>query len=262
MYMDFWTLMDILHRKQLIMNPMRSEKLDRFIEALNLPKNSRVIDFGCGKGEFLLRLHSLYNIKGVGIDKSPYCINESKRQKQLRAPESDIEYLLMDGKDYAASNEFDLASCMGASWIWGGIEGTLNSLNKLVKPGGLIVLGEPYWLKEPDEEYLALEGFKRSDFHSHMENVLMGDEFGLTCAYTLASDVEDWDGYETPHWWAVSEYSDRNPDDPDVPEILMNVKKNRETYLKYARDAMGWCLYVYRKPIHPIRIPTSSTSSV
>ena len=242
--------MDILHSKQLIMNPMKSEKFDRFCETLNLPKHSRVIDIGCGKGEFLHRLYSLYEISGVGVDKSPYCIEECKQQKSMRTPDADIEYLIMDGKDYKAVEEFDLAACVGASWIWGGIRGSLQALGDLTRPGGLVVLGEPYWLKEPAEEYLKLEETTRDEFHSHMENVLIGDEFGLTCVYTLASDFGDWDEYETPHWWSVSEYADENPDDPDLPEILANMKKYREIYLKYGRDTMGWCLYVFRKPLH------------
>lgn len=249
--MDFWKLMDVFHRKQLIMNPMRSEKIDRLCRTLNLPQNGRVVDIGCGKGEFLHRLHALYNISGIGIDKSPYCIEDCKRLKEEKAPEADIEYLLMDGKDYQSTEKFDLASCMGASWIWGGIKGSLQALSDFTKPGGLVLLGEPYWRKEPDAEYLKLEEMKREDFHSHRENVLMGDDVGLTCVYTLASDVEDWDEYETPHWWAVSEYSDSNPDDPDLPEIWESIRKNRETYLKYGRDTMGWCIYIYRKPVHP-----------
>jgi SAM-dependent methyltransferase len=246
--MDFWKLMDILHSKQLIMNPLRDEKLTRFCETLDLSANSRVVDIGCGKGEFLHRLYTMYGVSGVGIDKSPYCIEDCNEQKEKRAPEADIEYLLMDGKDYSSDEKFDLASCIGASWIWDGIKGTLKALSDLTKPGGLIVLGEPYWLKEPSEEYLRLEECERDTFHSHRENVLIGDELGLTCVYTLASDLEDWDGYETPHWWAVSEYADTHPDDPDLPEIWENMRKYRETYLKYGRDTMGWCLYIYRKP--------------
>ena len=244
--------MDVFHSKQLIMNPMRDEKLTRFCNILNLPANSRVVDIGCGKGEFLHRLHAMYGVSGIGIDKSPYCIEDCKQQKETRAPDADIEYLLMDGRDFVTDEKFDLASCMGASWIWGGIRGTLKALSDLTKPGGLIVLGEPYWLQEPSEEYLGLEEMKREDFHTHRENVLMGDELGLMCVYTMASDLEDWDSYEAPHWWAVSEYADAHPDDPDLPEIWENIRKFRETYLRYGRDTMGWCLYVYRKPVHSI----------
>jgi SAM-dependent methyltransferase len=250
--MDFWKLMDILHKKQLIMNPMRDEKFSRFCEILNLTESSRVIDIGCGKGEFLHRLHALYGISGIGIDKSQYCIEDSKRQKVERAPDADLEYLQMDGKDYVTDEKFDLTSCMGASWIWGGIRGTLKTLSDMTKPSGLIVLGEPYWVKEPVKEYLEREEMERDSYHSHRENVIMGDELELTCIYTLTSDKEDWDSYEALHWWAVSEYADAHPYDPDLSEIWENMRKFRESYLRYGRDTLGWCLYVYRKPIHSI----------
>ena len=246
--MDFWKLMDIVHKKQLIMNPMRSVKLDRLCEMLDLPQGGRVLDVGCGKGEFLLRLNNLYDISGIGIDKSPYCVNDSKANKEARAPEANIDFLLMDAADYKTEEQFDLTCCMGASWIYGGIKGTLKALQGMTKPGGLIVTGEPYWLKEPSDEYLKADEMKNETFHTHMENVLMGDEFGLTCGYTLASDHEDWDHYEAPHWWSASEYVDANPNDPDNSEILENAKKYREIYLKWGRDTMGWCIYLYRKP--------------
>ena len=250
--MDFWKLMAIVHAKQQILNPMSAEKMTHFVDMLDLPPNSRVADIGCGKGEFLHRLYERYQISGVGVDISNYFIEDCKANKAKRAPDADITYLLMDGKDFKPSEQFDLTCCMGASWIYGGIRGTLEALTGMTKTGGLLVLGEPYWLKEPAQEYLEMEGSKREDFHSHRENVLMGDEYGVTCAYTLASNHMDWDEYETPHWWAVSEYADQHPDDPDLPEIWEHMKKSRETYLKHGRDTMNWCLYVYRKPVHPI----------
>ena len=230
--MDFWKLMDVLHKKQLIMNSMRSSKLDRFCEVLDLPQGSRVLDVGCGKGEFLLRLNKLYGVSGIGIDKSPICVNDCKTNKEARAPEAGIEFLLKDAADYETEEQYDLTSCMGASWVYGGIKGTLKALQGMTKPGGIIVVGEPYWLKEPSDEYLKADETERDTFHTHMENVLMGDEFGLTCGYTLASDHEDWDHYEALHWWSASEYVDMNPHDLDNTEILENAKKHREIYLR------------------------------
>lgn len=241
--------MDILHKRQLIMNPMRSAKLDRFIDILDLEQGSRVLDVGCGKGEFLLRLNKKYNATGIGIDKSSYCFKDCKENKQKRAPDADINYLLMDAAEFKTDEKFDLTSCMGASWIYGGIKGTLEALTDLTKPGGLILAGEPYWLKDPDPEYLKAEEMEKETFHTHMENAVMGDQYGLTCSYTMCSDHEDWDLYESPHWRSAAEYVDANPDDPDNPEILEHSRKYREIYLKWGRDTMNWCIYLYRKPL-------------
>ena len=71
--------MDVLHSRQVILNPMRDEKLTRFCKILELSNGSRVVDIGCGKGEFLHRLHEMYGISGVGVDKSPYFIEDCRK---------------------------------------------------------------------------------------------------------------------------------------------------------------------------------------
>jgi len=70
----------------------------------------------------------------------------------------------------------------------------------------------------------------------------------LTCVYTLVSTQQDFDHYETLSWMAITDYAEANPTDPDLPEILERMKHEKRVYLQWQRDAMGWALYVYRKP--------------
>ncbi|MFQ5834260.1 MAG: SAM-dependent methyltransferase [Candidatus Thorarchaeota archaeon] len=229
---------------------MSKEKFERFCKVLNLIRGARVIDIACGKGEYLVRFAELYDISGVGVDKSPFCIRDCKEKLNTRMPEANLEFLEMDGADYRPDSpeSFDLAMCLGASWVFGGHRGTLRALNGMTKPGGLIVAGEPYWLGEPSEDYLQASGMKRADYLTHHENVLVGEEEGLKCVYTIVSDVNDWDHYETLQLWAIDDHVRSNPEDPDNAELLKRGASQREQYLKWGRDTLNWAIYVFRKP--------------
>ncbi len=69
--MDFWKLMEILHKYQEIMNPVTEEKLDKLVGLLKLQRGSSVLNIACGKGTLLMKLVEKYGVRGVGVDKSP-----------------------------------------------------------------------------------------------------------------------------------------------------------------------------------------------
>lgn len=247
--MDKWKYYDVCHRRHVFCNPMSVEKFERLCGLFELKPKSRVLDIASGKGEFLVRLAELYDISGVGVDISPYCIRDSLEKKQQRVPNADLRFIEMDAVEYKPDSpeSFDLAMCVGASWIYKGYLGTLRALKDMTKQGGLIVVGEPYWLREPSEEYLRADNLRRDEFGTHYENVKTGEAEGLTCLYTVVSDLDDWDHYETLHWWAIEEYVRTHPDDPDNKELLEQSRRDKETYLMWGRDTLGWAIYTYRK---------------
>ena len=247
--MDKWKYYDIRHKRHLLCNPMNKEKFERLCRLLRLESEARVLDIACGKGEFLIRLAELHHISGVGVDISPYCISDCLKKRRNRVPNCNVEFIEMDGAKYKPerSESFDLTMCIGASWIYGGYRGTLCALKKMTKQGGLIIVGEPFWLKEPSEEYLKADKMKREDFRTHYENVKAGEKEGLTCIYTMASNHDDWDHYETLGWWSINEYKKTNPNDQDNPELLKRKNCEKETYLRWGRETLGWAIYVFRK---------------
>jgi len=140
--------------------------------------------------------------------------------------------------------------CIGASWIYKGHRGTLSALKTMTKPDALILVGEPFWLQDPDDAYLDAENLTRDMFGTHYENVLVGEDEGLFPLYTMVSNQDDWDRYETLQWYAAEKYARDNPDDPDVSEILTRVARGRTNYLHWGRDTVGWAMYLFRKPSH------------
>jgi len=246
--MDTWKFYDITHREHAVCNPTSEEKVARLVELMQLPTDAQVVDIACGKGEFLMRLAEAYNVRGVGVDASPFCIADADRRLRAQAPPARIAFTQMDGADFEPDepHSFTLASCIGASWIFGGHGGTLDALVSLVEPDGWVIAGEPYWLQEPSEEYLRACGFTRDAFGSHVENVEAGERRGMDLVHTLVSSKDDWDRYEGLQWYSSSEYARAHPDDPDLPELLERVAKNKSVYLSWGRDTVGWAIYVFR----------------
>jgi SAM-dependent methyltransferase len=252
---DRWKFFDITHRDHVICNPTSISRLDELIGLLDLGPEARVLDIASGKGEFVVRASERFGgpqgagFRGVAVDLSPYCISDLRAKVADRVPAAGIEILEMDGADYApTAGTFDLACCMGGDWVFGGHRQTLAFLAGAARPGGLVLVGEPFWRKTPAPEYLAWSGLSGDQFATHAVNVEIGEGQGLTPLLALASTDEEWDRYETLQWRAAARFADSHPADPDVPELLRRVEKNRHEYLNWGRETLGWALYLFATP--------------
>ena len=246
--MDTWKFYDITHREHAVCNPTSEEKLARLVELLRLPTGAQVVDIACGKGEFLIRLAEVYGARGTGIDLSPFFITEAERRLTARVASAGITFTQMDGSDFKLDepHSLDMASCIGASWVFGGHAGTLDALAGMVKPGGWVVVGEPFWQQEASEEYLAAAGVAREDIGSHSSNAESGEHRGLDLVHTIVSSRDDWDRYEGLQWYATYEYARDHSDDPDLAEVVERVSTARAAYLRWGRDTLGWAIYVFK----------------
>ncbi|RCS53093.1 class I SAM-dependent methyltransferase [Bremerella cremea] len=245
--MDTWKFYDITHREHEICNPTSDAKLAQLVKLLRLPNNAQVADIACGKGLFLMRMAEAYEIRGTGIDISPFFIAAAQQRFQTQAPAADITFQQIDGADFKPDqHSLDLASCLGASWIFGGHANTLAALTSMVKLGGWVIVGEPFWKQEPTQEYLAACGCRREDFGSFSSNAEAGEKLGLELVHTFASNQDDWDTYEGLQWYATSEYARAHPDAPDLAEVPQRVNQGRTAYLRWGRDTLGWAIYLFR----------------
>ena len=78
--MELWKFFDITHREHVFCNPMSVEKFEELIALLRLEPEDRVLEFATGKGEFITRLAEQYDIEGIGVDISPYCISDAQEK--------------------------------------------------------------------------------------------------------------------------------------------------------------------------------------
>lgn len=215
---------------------MSTAKCEALCRLFQCEPNTRVLDLGCGKGAFLIQLAKLYDIIGIGIDLS---ITDCIENKRRYVPTANIQFIAMDAADYILKSGefFDLTLCIGASFIYGGYRETIHALKQVTKPEGLLVIGEPYWLQEPNENYLKAEGYQRDTFGTHLSNVTDAEAAGFTCLYTLVSTQDEWDHYVGLSWWAIDEYVRKNPEDSDIT-ALVAWSQWKHRYLKWGRDTL------------------------
>jgi hypothetical protein len=247
--MDTWKFYGITHADHVVCNPTSTQRLDELIELLDLDPGASVWEAACGKGELLVRLADRRRIRATGVDMSPYEIVVARKRAAARAAADALTIIEGDAAAHPPEPaSVDLAVCLGASWIWGGHRGTLRALRGFVKPGGSVLVGEPYWRREPDPGYLAAAELAAGDFSTLHGNVEIAAEEGLTLLYALPSRDEDWDRYEFLQLRAAERWALAHPDDPDVDELLSRARRGTDAYLRWGRDALGWSIYLFRVP--------------
>ena len=145
--MEFFDLMSISHRYMEILNPSTSEKIIKLGKLLELKKGNRVIDFGCGCAEPLTLWAEEFGITGIGIDISADFCDRARKKLAMRGLSDRIEIICSNGADYVfEEGAFDAATCIGATFIFGGYQKTVQVLKRAVHQNGRLGIGETHWL--------------------------------------------------------------------------------------------------------------------
>jgi SAM-dependent methyltransferase len=249
--MDLRKYFAIGHERHLFCNPLSEAKVDELIALLALSDEARVLDIACGKAEFLVRTVKRWSCSAVGVDISPCFVADARAKVQAAGLQAAIEIVEANGSEYdGEASSFDAAVCLGA--FWDGLEGTLRALSSWAKPGGLVVVGEPFWRGAPSPEHLEAAELTESSFGTHLGNAQTGLGLGLGLLHTIVSSEDDWDRYEGNQWYAAERYSRCHPGDPDLLELMAKVRKARDGYLRWGREEIGWSIYLFVKdPFQP-----------
>jgi SAM-dependent methyltransferase len=235
-----------------ILNPLLEEQLRTIGEAAEVGPATRVLDLCCGKGEMICRWAEWFGAFGLGVDLSEAFVAAARARARELGVDARVEIAQGEAAAFArhlAAREpasFEVVSCLGASWIGGGLAGTIELMRPLVIPGGSIVIGEPF-LEEPvPAEGLAAFGFGPDDYVSLERTVARFDAAGLEVVEMIAAEARGWERYEAPQWRAVARWLEANPDDPDRDAMRAFLDEGRRNYVTWGRRYLGWAVFVAR----------------
>ena len=247
--MEVFKFTTIAHRRMAICNPVSSDALDACLEWLSLDEDDRVVDVGCGKGEMLIRLAERYGAEGIGIDHNPAFLDVAEAEAARRLPPGRVTFQHVEAGRYSALPEsFAAAICFGSTHAFGDLRTTIPSLAAWVPSGGRVLIGEGFWKREPDHEYLNFLGAERHELQDHAGNLAAGIEAGLIPIFDRITTPPEWDAYEGLYAESVEDYVAAHPEDPDVGALHDRIRAWREGYLRWGRDTLGFGAYVFQKP--------------
>ena len=243
--MDIPRIFNITESAHRIHNPITPEKLATLGAVLRLESGTRVLDLGSGSGEMLCTWARDHGITGTGIDMSRLFTEQAKFRAVELGVADRVEFIHGDAAGYVSDEKAGVAACLGATWIGGGVAGTIELLARSLRTGGIILIGEPYWRRLPPTEDVAKQCHAQSiaDFLVLPELLASFGRLGYDVVEMVLADQDGWDRYEAAKWLTMRRWLEANPGDELVNDVRATLTSEPERYAAYTREYLGWGVF-------------------
>jgi SAM-dependent methyltransferase len=237
-----FTIRESSHR---VHNPFTSDKLATLGRSLRLPPGTRALDLASGTGEMLCTWARDHDLTGTGVDISTVFTEKARARAAELGVAGRVDFVHADASGYVADEPVDLAACVGATWIGGGVAGTVELLARSLRPGGLMLVGEPFWLSEPPDQE-TVEGShmsSRADLLMLPELIEQFGDLGYDVVEMILADQDSFDRYRAAQWLNLRRWLDRNPDDELAADVRAELSTQPAQYARYQRAYLGWGVF-------------------
>jgi SAM-dependent methyltransferase len=226
-----------------IMNPLTPERLTLVGEICGLRQDLAVLDLACGKGEMLCLFAAKFGASGVGVDIYPPLIADARARAVELGVADHVQFVEGDAAQPLDVGRFGVVSCLGASWIGGGLAGTLQIMLRHAEPRAWLLVGEIYWARPPSAKLSARYGQPFADLAGTLDVFESAD---VDLVEMVLTNDDDWDRYAASQWLNVANWLDANPDQPDAAAVRAERDESRQRYLADERGTLGWGVFIGR----------------
>ncbi|MFF9479550.1 SAM-dependent methyltransferase [Streptomyces sp. NPDC014733] len=242
--MDREQISRIAHAEHPVKSPLDDASVHRLL-ARGLPRgDERVLDLGCGGGEWLLRaLEARPEASATGVDLSEDALAQAREGARARGVAERLALHRQPAAEFVSAEPFDLVLSVGAAHAFGGLLPTLAAAREHLAPGGRVVIGDGFWERTPSPEAVGMLG-DFADLATTLDRVVAD---GWTPVDGHISTRQELDAYEWACWGTLAAWALDHPDDPGSAEALATAHLRRSEWLRAYRDTWGFLTLVLRR---------------
>lgn len=243
--MDLPRIFTIRESSHRIHNPFTADKLAALGQALHLRPGDRVLDLASGSGEMLCTWARDHGVTGTGVDISILFTQQARARATELGVADRVTFVHDDATGYVSAEPVDVAACVGGTWIGGGVPGTIELLSTSLRPGGLILIGEPYWRRQvPDPQTAKSSGATSTEDFLLLPDLLERfGSLGYDVVEMVLASQDSWDRYQAAQWLNLRRWLDANPDDELAADVRRELTEDPIRYARYQREYLGWGVF-------------------
>ncbi|OKK00866.1 SAM-dependent methyltransferase [Amycolatopsis sp. CB00013] len=234
----------IAHADHPIKSPLDDASVGRLLNRSLSRGDARVLDLGCGTGEWLLRaLATRPHLLAEGVDISGGALEDARRAANDRGVADRLVLHHREADGFVSAQPFDLVLSVGSSHAFGGLLPTLAAARRHLAPGGRVLIGEGFWSRTPSPEAVEMLG-DFADLATTVDRVVAD---GWTPIHGHVSTRHELDEYEWACWGSLASWALDHPEGPNGKEALSMATIRRTEWLRVYRETWGFLSLVLRR---------------
>ncbi len=240
---DIPRIFNITESAHRIHNPVTPEKLAVLGAALRMEPGTRVLDLGSGSGEMLCTWARDHGITGTGVDMSSLFTEQAKLRALELGVADKVRFIHGDAAEYVSDEKVGVAACVGATWIGGGVAGTIDLLTRSLAPEGSSSSASPTGGSfRPRKTSPGVSCTSISDFLPLPAFLRLSAAWCDVVEMVLA-DQDGWDRYEAAKWLTMRRWLEANPGDELAETVRGELTTEPLRYAAYTREYLGWGVF-------------------
>ena len=241
--MDRTEISRLAHTAHPIAAPVAGRHVEVLLSRLSAPAGGRVLDLGCGSGEWLMELLAERpGLTGVGVDVA--LPGDVAPSAAARGVADRVSWVEADAVSWSGGL-FDVVFCIGASHAFGGLPGTLEGVRRHLRPGGQVLLGDTIWEAPPSPAAQEALEAGPDDLPDLRGLVAAAQDCGFEPGYGHVSTAEEWDDYEWSWTGSLAEWALHDaPGDQAREQALEAARAHRDAWLRGYRHQLGFVTLV------------------